>query len=94
MREEKTYAWTWVESLRGEEVNDGLSFGPAKPNFASAHGTTFEYAALYTQHVVKELEDEVERHKQRAETNAWNHRHAKQDLQSMTNARDALQAEI
>lgn len=111
------YAWVWIELMDGEEVNDGVSFGPNEPNFISRVGTTFEYAPLYTKHTVEwlksellrqqkiietfeagyaydSLRSEVESQKRRAETNAWNHRHAKQDLQTMTNARDALLTEL
>lgn len=62
--EPEVYGWGWTEELKGVEVNDGISFGPNKPKLFSHMGTTFQYAPLYTQHVVAPLLAEIERLKE------------------------------
>jgi hypothetical protein len=52
--ERQPAAWMWSEEFvggkfDGEEANDGVSFGPEKPNIKpSISGTTMKYKALYT----------------------------------------------
>lgn len=58
-QEPAVYAWVWLEMLGGEEVNDGITFGPAKPSFTSTIGTHFEYAPLYTGKDVADLQSTI-----------------------------------
>lgn len=55
----EVYAWVWIEMLDGEEVNDGISYGPNKPDFKSRDGTTFECAPLYTDKKVTSLQSTI-----------------------------------
>lgn len=48
MNEMKVFAWAWFEMFKDDVVNDGISYGPRKPELTSrVEGVSFIYLELY-----------------------------------------------